>query len=101
MLKKKKLWDKQLYLKYFYFKNKNISTIKKSFKKNHYLEPHKRAFYFLNKYTKYLKWNYYNSKQKLYCLKTTKKNVPSKKLLLSRYTLISALETLKINNIKK
>ena len=68
-------------------------------KQTHYILPKQRlSFYY---YPKINSLSYYKSKQKLYCFKTMRKSVPTKKLLLSRFILGRYLDKLKINNLIK
>lgn len=101
MLFKKKLFKKkQLLLKYFFKKNELKSLIIKSLFRNHY-----------NGYTFRLSFSissefphptsFFKTRQKLICIQTLDKKVPSKRFLFSRFALNKQLNSLHFCNTLK
>lgn len=100
LFKKKTFKKKQLLLKYFFKKNELIYKINKSLLKNHYNHYIFRISFTVN--TLFRDTNsFFKSRQKLICLNTLDKKIPSKHYLFSRFFLNKQLNSLKINNTSK
>lgn len=97
LLKKKLFKKKQMILRYFVKKNELFLKLKSSLLRNHF-----NYYKFRLSFTYYcsnIKNNkFFKSKQKLICLYSLGKKVPSKHFLFSRFTLNKYLNFLKINN---
>ena len=97
LLKKKNFKKKQLLIRFFFKKIELKKTLKLSLLKNHYNHYEQiLSFTFVkNKQNKFL---FFKCRQKLICLHTLGKKVPSKKFQFSRFFLNKQLNFLKINN---
>ena len=100
LFKKKKFKQQQLFLKYFFKKNELNKLLTDSLFRNHY-----NNYIFIISFTvKLLETNtsfFFHSRQKLICLHTLDKKVPSRHFLFSRFFLNKQLNSLKINNVVK
>ena len=101
MLFKRKLFKKkQLILKYLYKKNELNLKIQKSLLKNHYNDYIFRLSFTIVQFNVDVN-TFFKSRQKLICLHTLGKKIPSKHVMLSRFYLTKQLNSLKLNNILK
>ena len=97
LLKRKLFKKKQLLLKYIFKKNELKDIILKSLFRNHY-----NHYIFRLSFTVQIKSKnvntFFKSRQKLVCLYSLDKKVPSKHYQFSRFYLNSQLNSIKINN---
>ncbi len=101
MLKKKYNLQKQLFLKYNYKKQFLSQLLKKSFSKNHFLQPSIRlSFMYTENFLNDILYRF-NTYQKLLCLITSSPKVNSRKYHYSRFFLNKQLEKLVISNTLK
>ena len=101
LIKKKNFKKKQLILKHIYKKKELFLKLQKSLLLNHYNNYIFRLSFSVNisNYSKIK--NKFKTNQKLICLITLGKKVPSKHFFLSRFFLNKQLNSLKINNVSK
>lgn len=100
LLKKKRFKQQQLLFKHIFKKNELNALLAKSLLKNHY-----NNYIFRTSFTvEYIDMNtlfFFSSRQKLICLQTLGKKVPSSKFLFSRFFLNKQLNSLKFSNVTK
>lgn len=98
LLKKKNFKKKQLLIRVFFKKIELKKTLNRSLLRNHYNNyTYRLSFTFIKNH---LDWSmFFKCRQKLICLHTLGKKVPSKRFHFSRFFLNKQLNFLKITNI--
>ena len=99
MLKKNKKFYNQFIYQNLFANQSLISLIKKSFRENFEYNPKKRAT--INPCSYYPFKEAYCTRQKLRCLITQTKSVPTRRLHVSRFYLAKYADSLKMSSISK
>lgn len=101
MVKQRKYYNlKKIYLINYKSISADIKLLK-SFQENHTQVSQKRLIFFKFKYIPQSTRQFFKSQMQLRCNVTFTKRVPSKHLLLSRFTLTSSMNSLTLGSFSK